>query len=114
LGAGGATRGVIGPLLARGPALIAIANRTPARAADIARDFKGPLVASGFDALERAPFDLVLNATSAGLAGEVPPVAPEVVGPMTVCYDMGYAPGETPFTRWAAQRGAAATHRGWG
>ena len=114
LGAGGATRGVLGPLLARRPAQIAIANRTASRAQRLAQSFAGPIVASGFDTLEAAPFDLVINATSAGLVGEVPPIAPAVIGPSTVCYDMGYAPGDTPFTRWAAEHGAVATHKGWG
>jgi shikimate dehydrogenase len=114
LGAGGATRGVLGPLLASQPAEIAIANRTPARALELAQSFAGPIAASGFDALEGKAFDLVINATSAGLAGEVPPITPAAIGPATVCYDMGYAPGPTPFTRWATKQGAAATHKGWG
>jgi shikimate dehydrogenase len=116
LGAGGATCGVLGPLLARRPAVLAIANRTLARATALAADFAavGPIVASGFDQVEAAPFDLVINATSASLAGEVPPVPAAVVNAATVCYDMAYAKGDTPFTRWAQQRGAAAAHKGWG
>jgi shikimate dehydrogenase len=116
LGAGGATRGVLGPLLERRPQLIAIANRTLARAEELAREFArhGTLVASGFDTIEAAPFDLVINATSASLEGSVPAVTPAAIGPGTVCYDMAYAKGETPFTRYANEHGAKAAHRGWG
>jgi shikimate dehydrogenase len=116
LGAGGATSGVLGPLLARGPAVIAIANRTLARASALAAYFAaaGKVVASGFDQIEEAPFDLVINATSASLQGELPPLPAVVVNAATVCYDMAYAKGDTPFTRWAQQRGAAAAHQGWG
>ena len=116
LGAGGATRGVLGPLLARRPALIAIANRTVSRAEELVAEFagRGRIVASGFEAVEAAPFDLVINATSAGLEGAVPPVSPAVIGAGTVCYDMAYGRAETPFTRFARARGAKAAHKGWG
>jgi len=114
LGAGGATRGVLGPLLAKGPAQVAIANRTEARARELAQSFPGPVVASGFDTLEATPFDLVINATAAGHSGVVPPITAAVIGPSTVCYDLGYSPGETPFTRWALEHGAKAAHKGWG
>jgi len=116
LGAGGATRGVLGPLLARQPALLAIANRTVARAQALATAFAplGTLVASGFDGVEPAPFDLIINGTSASLEGSAPPVTPAAIGPGTVCYDMAYAKGETPFTRYAHEHGALAAHKGWG
>jgi len=116
LGAGGATRGVLGPLLARQPALLAIANRTVARAQDLARAFAplGTLAASSFEAVEAAPFDLVINATSASLEGSAPEVTAAAIGPDTVCYDMAYAKGETPFTRYAREHGARAAHKGWG
>lgn len=116
LGAGGATRGVLGPLLALRPALVAIANRTVERATQLAATFTGhgTLRVSGFPGVEPSPFDLVLNATSASLAGTVPEVPTAVIGPQTVCYDMAYAPGETPFTQWALENGASAAHKGWG
>jgi shikimate dehydrogenase len=116
LGAGGATRGVLGPLLARRPALVAIANRTVGRAEELVREFegRGTLAASGFEGVEATPFDLVVNGTSASLEGTMPPVAPAAVGATTVCYDMAYAKGDTPFTRWARERGARAAHKGWG
>ena len=116
LGAGGATRGVLGPLLDRRPAVLAIANRTVARGSALAAAFKdrGVIVATGFDDVEAKPFDVIINATSASLSGAVPPLASVAVGAHTVCYDMAYAKGETPFTRWALQRGARAAYRGWG
>ena len=116
LGAGGATRGILGPLLERQPAEVVIANRTAARAAELVDDFAGiaRLSSSGFDAIAGAGFDLVINATAASLQGELPELPPAIVGPATICYDLAYAKGETPFTRWARERGAAATHKGWG
>jgi len=116
LGAGGATRGVLGPLLERQPAVVAIANRTVSRAQQLVTEFAGfgTLVASGFDSVEAAPFDLVINGTSASLEGSVPPVAPAAIGAATVCYDMAYSKGETPFTRYAREHGAKAAYKGWG
>ena len=116
LGAGGATRGVLGPVLARRPAVVAIANRTVAKAEQLAAEFagSGTLVASGFDAVEATPFDLVINGTSASLEGSVPPVTPAAIGADTVCYDMAYARGETPFTSYAHALGAKAAYKGWG
>jgi shikimate dehydrogenase len=107
---------VLGPLLGRRPALVAIANRTVARARDLATEFRahGTLAASGFDVEAPTPFDLVINGTSASLEGSMPPVTPAVIGPQTVCYDMAYAKGETPFTRFAHERGARAAFKGWG
>ena len=116
LGAGGATRGVLGPLLGRRPALVVIANRTVERAKDLATAFRahGTLAASGFDVEAPAPFDLVINGTAASLEGSMPPVTPAVIGPQTICYDMAYAKAETPFTRFAHEHGARAAFKGWG
>ena len=116
LGAGGATRGVLGPLLAQKPELLAIANRTVERAAQLAASFtgRGTILVSGFDTIEPAPFDLVINATSASLQGRMPAIPDAVIGPASICYDMAYAPGDTPFTHWAAEHGASASYKGWG
>ena len=110
LGAGGATRGVLAPLLLLRPAHILIANRTVERAATLAADFSdlGPVRASGFDELPAEPFDLVINATSASLSGEIPAISADVIGSNTVCYDMAYGKSETPFVRWARDHGCAA------
>ena len=72
------------------------------------------LKASGFDSVEAAPFDLVINGTSASLEGSMPAVTPAAIGADTVCYDMAYAKGDTPFTRYAHERGARAAYKGWG
>ena len=116
LGAGGATRGVLGPLLACGPARLTIANRTPARAVELARAFAdlGPVEGCGYDAVDTGPWDLIVNATSASLAGTTPPIAAGVIGAGSVCYDLAYARDDTPFTRLARERGAKAAHMGWG
>ena len=116
LGAGGATRGVVGPILARRPAILAIANRTVARAELIAASFagRGTVLASGFDSIEPGAFDLVINATAAGHEGHAPPIPATTVAAHTVCYDMAYSPGDTPFSQWAVAHGASATYKGWG
>ena len=110
-GAGGAARGVIAPLLAETPARLCIANRTVARAETLVAHFGRPagLEALGFDALaDEAPFDLLINATSAGLAGEVPSLPDACLASGAACYDMLYGPGVTPFQRWAQARGVPA------
>lgn len=116
LGAGGATRGVLGPLLERKPERLVIANRTAERAGELAAEFGalGNVSGVGFERIEGGPFDLIVNATSAGLQGEMPPVPEDAVGPRTICYDMSYAKGDTPFTRWARAHRANAAHKGWG
>ncbi len=119
LGAGGAARGALGPLLELGPGRFVLANRTLARAAALAREFAdlGPVEAVAFGDLDRgaaSPFDLVVNATSASLSGEMPAIAARVVGPRTTCYDMAYALGDTPFTAWAHRCGAGRIAQGWG
>ncbi len=117
LGAGGAARGTLGPLLELQPATLVIANRTAERAVELADEFAqfGSVSGAAFDAIEPlAPFDLVINATSASLKGEVPPIPARAVGDETTCYDMAYGVGETPFTRWAIDHGAAVVAQGWG
>ena len=116
LGAGGAVRGVLEPFLAEQPAELVIANRTVAKAEELARLFAdlGPVMASGFDWLD-APVDLIVNGTSASLAGELPPLAPTLIQPgHTQCYDMMYGKEPTAFNRWAAGQGAARTLDGLG
>jgi shikimate dehydrogenase len=72
------------------------------------------VAASGFDWID-APVDLIINGTSASLAGELPPVAPSLIAPgHTVCYDMMYAKEPTAFNRWASEHGAARTLDGLG
>jgi shikimate dehydrogenase len=105
LGAGGAARGVIEPLLDQSPAELVIANRTIDRAQELAELFDRGVRACGFDALDE-PFDLVINATAASLAGELPPLSPRVFTPDTLAYDMMYG-RDTPFLAFARMHGAA-------
>jgi shikimate dehydrogenase len=116
LGAGGAARGVLGPLLGAGVAYIEIANRNVERALDLAKEFAtlGELRGCSFDEISTAPFDLILNATAASLQDAVPPIPAETVAPTTLCYDMAYGKGDTAFTRWARNAGAGRAETGWG
>ncbi len=115
-GAGGAARGVLGPLLELAPQEIVIAGRTAERATILAEAFAadGPVRASAVDALTDAPFDLIVNATSASLRGEVPAIPPAALDGETVCYDMAYGKGDTPFVRWAREHGCRNAVQGWG
>ncbi len=107
LGAGGAARGVIQPLLEQQPARLVLANRTPEKAQLLARSFRGGLEASAYAALAGRQFDLVVNATSASLAGALPPLPPGVFARGALAYDMMYGRGETPFLAFARSEGAA-------
>ena len=107
LGAGGAARGVIEPLLDQQPAALVIANRTVSRAQELAELFGHGVRACGFDAAEtKTPFDVVINATAASLAGELPPLSPQGFTPHTLAYDMMYG-RDTPFLSFARTHGAA-------
>lgn len=117
LGAGGAARGVLGPLLEQRPALLWIANRTAGKAVELARAFAdlGPTTGSGFAELaSAAPFDVVVNATSASLAGELPPLPDALLAPGANAYDMMYGAEPTLFMTWAQRRGAGAVADGLG
>jgi len=116
LGAGGAVRGVLAPLMERDPSQLIIANRTPARAQVLAREFSdlGQIASCGFDEIEGPPYDLIINGTSASLQGEMPEMPAGLVGEDTVCYDMAYGRGHTPFTLWAKSLHAKRTSKGWG
>jgi len=105
VGAGGAARGVIDPLLDQTPAELVIANRTVSRAQELADLFGRGVRACGFDALDM-PFDLVINATAASLAGELPPLSPHIFTAGTLAYDMMYG-RDTPFLAFARSHGAA-------
>jgi shikimate dehydrogenase len=117
LGAGGAARGVVGPLLGAAPEYLEIANRNSDRALELAMEFSplGNIYGCGFDAISTdGTFDLILNATSASLQDTIPPIPPSVIGPTTLCYDMAYGKGDTAFTRWARNAGAGRAETGWG
>lgn len=115
LGAGGAVRGVLQPLLEEKPAEIVIANRTVSKAELLANDFAelGNVSASGFGDIEGS-FGIIINGTSASLAGELPPIPESAVSHVTVCYDMMYSPKTTVFNAWAEKLGAARNIDGLG
>jgi shikimate dehydrogenase len=116
LGAGGAVRGVLGPLLEREVREVVIANRTPVKAQQIAAEFADMGAVSGcaFSELRGPAYDLIINGTSASLQGEMPLLPAGIVGDTTVCYDMAYGRGQTPFTLWAKSLHAARATKGWG
>lgn len=117
LGAGGATRGILGPLLAAQPASLTIANRTVGKARDLAERFSssGNVSACRFkDVPIATEYSLLINATSAGLTGENPPYPASAVSPETFCYDLSYGLSPTPFSKWAAAQGARRVAMGWG
>jgi shikimate dehydrogenase len=116
LGAGGAARGVLVPLLESGLARLVIANRTPGKAqqlADLGAPF-GPAQARGFDALDGERFDLIINATSAGLSDAVPAIPEDCLASGGWTYDMLYADTPTAFRRWGQRHGAARSLDGLG
>lgn len=108
LGAGGAARGVILPVLAEEPAQLVIANRTVARAVELSAAFSakpGQLAASSFADLN-GHFDIVINATSASLSSDVPALPPALIGAHSFVYDMMYGAQPTVFMQMAAEQGA--------
>lgn len=116
MGAGGAARGVILPLLEQYPALFAIANRTPDKAHELAQLFlpHGDISSGEYASLAGCHFDLVINATSSSLAGELPPLPASVFSPGSLAYDMMYGKGLTPFLEFAQANGAAQLADGLG
>ncbi len=117
LGAGGAARGIMMPLIARGVRAIVVANRDVGKAKLLEERFGlfGNVRARGYDELAGAAYELVINATSASLQGLVPPVPASIFAPDCVAYDMVYAAGgRTPFLDFAAERGASITSDGLG
>ncbi len=114
VGAGGAARSVIEALLDAQPAEVVVVNRTGERAEAFERQFTGRVRGAGFEALPRYGFDLVINASSAGLAGAAPPLPESAFAPGATAYDMVYGEGETPFLALARRSGAARVADGLG
>ena len=115
-GAGGAARGAIPALLEQGVKAVTIANRTEARAVQLAQRFAdlGSVAGTGYQLLKGRRFDLLINATSLGLVGQAPPVPATCLGPATTCYDMMYGDEPTWFMRWAETLGAGRVFDGLG
>ena len=103
MGAGGAARGVLLPLLACKPQSLTIANRTPQKAKELAQHFAayGTVRACDYVNLAGDRYDLVINATSSSLNDELPPLPPRLFAPGALAYDMMYGKGLTPFLAFA-------------
>jgi shikimate dehydrogenase len=117
LGAGGAVRGVLGPVLAMSPERLTIANRTPQKAEALAQDFAqfGEIHALAYESLGSASYDLIINGTAAGLSNQVPPIADSVLSENTVCYDMMYSLSRaTAFVDWVLSHGVKQAFDGRG
>ena len=116
LGAGGAVRGILAPLLEQKPSRLLVANRTVERAQQLASEFSdlGELQGCGFADLKGTRFDIVINATAAGLQGQVPDLPVGVVDSNSCCYDLMYASEPTAFVRYARQQGVPAAFDGLG
>lgn len=116
LGAGGVVKCIVGSLLEQKPARLDIANRTPQKAIDMAKQFKdvGEINGMGLGDIANTPYDFIINATSASVTGEIPTITDSVIGKNTVCYDLFYSKGPTAFLVWANQEGAEACIDGLG
>ena len=116
LGAGGATRGILEPLLKLGPAAVTLTNRTAEKALQLVLEFEdlGPLRALAMAALQDQQYDLILNATAASLQGDVPPLPDQILAAGGCCYDLAYGKEPTPFVLWGLQQGAVLSRDGIG
>lgn len=116
LGAGGAVRGILEPVLGERPKSVLVVNRTASRAAQVATEFAdlGDITGGGYELIGDRQFDIVINGTSAGLAGEMPDLPASVLTERSCCYDLVYSAEPTVFMRWAAQHAAWAVSDGLG
>ena len=111
MGAGGATRGALLPILSQGPAELVIVNRTVSKAQELAaiaqkqKTAGVPVSGIGYDELQGAAFDVVFNATSASLTAQVPPLSASAFAPGALAYELAYGKGLTPFLTLAQQAG---------
>ncbi len=116
LGAGGAARGVLEPLLREKPRELLVVNRTPGKAQQLVTEFAdlGPIEGGAYSLLGNRSFDLVINATSASLGGKMPELPGSILTERSCCYDLVYSAQPTPFMRWAAHHAAWAVADGLG
>jgi shikimate dehydrogenase len=115
IGAGGAARGVVKPLLDQQPESITITNRTFDKAETLAEIFKpfGHVTALAISAVSQ-PYDVIINSTSASLEGKRPDIQDSIFNPHSVSYDMMYGNGLTAFNQWAVEHGCANAYDGLG
>lgn len=116
IGAGGAARGVLKPLLDEAPAELVWSNRNPLKLEGREAPFQahGPLVCRANLALKGDHFDVLINATAAGHSGQAPRLPNDLLGAGGVAYDLSYGPAAQPFLDWAMAQGASAAHSGMG
>jgi len=115
LGAGGAVRGVLQPLLDQHPASITIANRTLRKAEELVQHFQSEKIqAAEYSQLTGKEFDLIINGTSASLHGDLPPLPEKILSNTACCYDMMYGAEPTVFLKWAQQNNATQIADGLG
>ncbi len=108
LGAGGASRGIILPILEQNVASLVIANRTVDKAIHLANEFtlKGTIKGCGFNDLTNQQFNLIINATSSSLSNDTPPLPEHLLYKNGVCYDLAYGNEPTTFVRWGQKNRA--------
>ena len=116
LGAGGAARGILGPLLEAGPARLVVSSRNPWKPEALAEEFReqGSVTPRTHIALKGEQYDLIINATSAGHSGTVPRLYDDLLAPGGACYDLSYGAAYAPFERWAQAHHAAKCNDGLG
>ncbi|MEH6580657.1 MAG: shikimate dehydrogenase [Halioglobus sp.] len=116
VGAGGAVRGVLEPLLREQPKALLVVNRTPERARDLADEFGdlGEIEGGAYSLIGQRQFDLVINGTSGSLTGDMPELPSSLLTERSCCYDMVYGAEPTVFMRWAAHHAAWAVADGLG
>ncbi len=115
LGAGGAVRGVLQPLLDQNPICITIANRTLSKAEELVQHFQSEIIhAAEYSKLAGHEFDLIINGTSASLHGDLPPLPEKILSSTACCYDMMYGAEPTVFLKWAIENNAVQIADGLG
>lgn len=116
LGAGGAVRGILQPVLAEHPAQVVIANRTVSKAEELAAEFHdlGDVHARSYEQLAGEKFDIIINGTSTSLTGDLPPLPDNLLNENAHCYDLMYGAEPTVFLKWAREQGAVKIADGLG
>lgn len=116
LGAGGASRGIIAPLMQQSPQYIVVANRTISKAITLSQEFSslGTIEGCSYQTIKHYPFDLIINATSASLSGQLPPLDAHLLAKKSCCYDLVYADKATAFVLWGQAHKATKSLDGLG